>query len=147
MRRCAARGPGSRSRAASAVRARILDKHLSLLAKKFFTTRFFKVHAPDAPFFVHKLGVQVLPCLIMFLDGKAYDRIVGFEEFGRRDDFNTGLLEQRLLAAGAVQPRERDGDDSDDGGARADAAARRARGMRQGGALQRGEDDEDSDFD
>ena len=25
---------------------RILDKHLGLLAKQYFTTRFFKVHAP-----------------------------------------------------------------------------------------------------
>ena len=25
----------------------------------------------DAPFFVHKLGIQVLPCVVMFLEGKA----------------------------------------------------------------------------
>jgi hypothetical protein len=35
--------PRSRSRAR---RRRILDKHLGMLAKKYFTTRFFKIHAP-----------------------------------------------------------------------------------------------------
>lgn len=33
--------------------------------------------AQDAPFFVTKLNVKVLPCLVFFCDGKAYDRIVG----------------------------------------------------------------------
>jgi endonuclease YncB( thermonuclease family) len=94
---------------------------------------------------VHKLGVKVLPCVVMFLQGKAYDRIVGFEEFGQRDDFNTALLEARLLGAGAVQPRERTADDSDsdEEGARARATGRV---MRQGGKPA-DEQDEDSDFD
>ncbi len=93
---------------------------------------------------MHKLGVQVLPCVVMFLEGKAYDRIVGFEEFGQRDDFNTGLLEARLLAAGAVQPRERTADDSDSD---EDGARERAgRVMRQGGKAVE-DQDEDSDFD
>ena len=117
-----------------------MDKHLGELAKKYFTTRFVKVHAPDAPFFVHKLGVQVLPCVVMFLQGKAYDRIVGFEEFGRRDDFNTALLEARLLEAGAVQPRERGPDDSDDEPERGNTR------LRQGGTAPDAQD-EDSDFD
>jgi len=86
---------------------------------------------------VHKLDIQVLPCLVLFLEGKAYDRVVGFEEFGQRDDFNTGLLEQRLLAAGAIQPRRRGEDDSDE---EPEMAATR---IRQGG----GPNDEDSDFD
>ena len=68
---------------------------------------------------------------------------MGFEEFGRRDDFNTELLEQRLLESGAVQPRERGPDDSDDeqerpGGQR----------LRQGITClhEKADDDEDSDF-
>jgi hypothetical protein len=118
-----------------------LDKHLGMLAKKYFTTRFFKISAPDATFFVHKLGIQVLPCVVMFLEGKAYDRIVGFEEFGARDDFNTAMLEARLLGAGAVQPRVRGADDSDE-----DEPERAATRLRQGGKAAE-EQDEDSDFD
>ena len=87
---------------------------------------------------MHKLGIQVLPCVVMFLEGKAYDRIVGFEEFGARDDFNTALLEQRLLKSGAVQPRVRGEDDSED-----DDDAQRTRLRARLGV---GAEDEDSDF-
>lgn len=121
-------------------RCRIVDKHLSAIAKKYFRTRFVKVHAPDAPFFVTKLGVQVLPCVVMFLEGKAYDRIVGFDEFGTRDDFNTELLEQRLLISGVVAPPERTEEDEDAEEERRRMVTR----IRQGGAHD--SDDEDSDF-
>jgi hypothetical protein len=33
------------------------------------------------------LQVKVLPTIIIFLDGVALDRIVGFEELGGVDDF------------------------------------------------------------
>merc|ERR1719446_828956 len=36
-------------------RCRIVDKHLKFLAPKYFETKFIKIHAPDAPFFVTKL--------------------------------------------------------------------------------------------
>jgi thioredoxin-like negative regulator of GroEL len=116
-------------------RCRILDKHLALAARKFFRTRFVKIHAPDAAFFVAKLSVKVLPCVVMFLEGKAYDRIVGFEEFGQRDDFDTSLFEGRLLAAGVVAPPERA--ESDEEEERRETCIR---GARSSG-------DEDSDFD
>ena len=38
---------------------------------------------PRTPF-VTKLNIQVLPCIIFFRNGVAYDRIVGFEELGAR---------------------------------------------------------------
>ena len=68
-------------------RCRIVDKHMAILAKKYFDTKFIKVHAPDCPFFVTKLNVKVLPCIVFFRNGVAYDRIVGFEELGAKDDF------------------------------------------------------------
>ena len=55
---------------------------MQILARKYFDTKFIKCHAPDLPFFVTKLNVQVLPCIIFFRNGVAYDRIVGFEELG-----------------------------------------------------------------
>ena len=50
-------------------RCRIMDKHLAVMAKKYFETKFVKISAPDAPFFVTKLQVKVLPCLIYFRGG------------------------------------------------------------------------------
>jgi len=82
---------------------RILDKHLAVLAPRYFETKFMKIHAPDAPFFCHKLKVQVLPCVIMFRNGVAFDRLVGFEELGfGKDDFKTAHLEMRLGVTGAA---------------------------------------------
>lgn len=126
-------------------RCRIMDKHLSLLCKKFFDTRFIKLSAPDSPFFVEKLQVRVLPCVVMFVGGVAVDRIVGFEPLGATDDFPTSQVEKKLLKAGVVIAPPPPKYDSDDEGAQ-----RRARTMRSGLAQQRRQrtqSDEDSDFD
>ena len=44
-----------------------------------------------------KLKVQVLPCVISFIDGIGVDRIIGFEGLGNGDKFTTKDLETRLL--------------------------------------------------
>jgi len=44
-------------------RCRIVDKHMTILARKYFDTRFLKCHAPDLPFFVSKLNIQVAGAL------------------------------------------------------------------------------------
>ncbi|KAI3424886.1 hypothetical protein D9Q98_008270 [Chlorella vulgaris] len=128
-------------------RCRIMDKHLGALARKHFDTRFIKLSAPDAPFFVDKLQVKVLPCVVVFLHGVAVDRIVGFDSLGAADDFPTSQVEKKLLKAGAVlPPPQRKEEDSDD-----EEAQQRARSMRVGMAQlqrkQRSTSDEDSDFD
>ena len=126
-------------------RCRIMDKHLSALAKKFFDTKFIKISAPDAPFFVTKLQVKVLPCLIFFKDGVAFDRLVGFEELGGKYDYPTAKLERILLKADAVVQPEKNESDSED---EVEEIRREAmsRMMRTGG-FKANSDDEDSDFD
>ncbi|PSC68608.1 thioredoxin domain-containing PLP3B-like [Micractinium conductrix] len=124
-------------------RCRIMDKHLGLLAKKHFGTRFIKLSAPDAPFFVEKLQVRLLPCVVAFVNGVAADRIVGFDQLGATDDFPTEQVEKKLLKAGVIEPPPQQRDDSDDEG-----AALRLRTVRHGMHRQRRtESDEDSDFD
>jgi thioredoxin-like negative regulator of GroEL len=74
------------------------------LAKKHFDTRFLKMNVENAPFLVTKLKVQVLPCVLAFVNGVSVDRIVGFEGLGyTQDTFTTKDLEARLLSAGVVQ--------------------------------------------
>ena len=92
-------------------RCRIVDKHLGELARRHFDTRFFKINAVEAPFFVDKLGVKVLPCVVMFQNGVAIDRIVGFEGLGGKDDFTTSALERKLVEKDIVKlkPQEVDG--------------------------------------
>ena len=88
-------------------RCKILDKHLQSLSQKYFQTRFMKANAPDLPFFTEKLNVKVLPCLILFKNGVAFDRIVGFEDFGNKDDYKTMALEKRLLEAALLKRKRR----------------------------------------
>ncbi|PVF91914.1 thioredoxin-like protein [Serendipita vermifera] len=81
-------------------RCKIMDKHLEALAPKYFDTRFLRVFVENVPWLVEKLGVKVLPCVIVFIDGVTKDRIVGFEELGNADDFETSALEMRLKVSG-----------------------------------------------
>ena len=57
----------------------------------------------NAPFVVTKLKIQVLPCVLAFVDGVSTDRIIGFEGLGYSEDtFTTKDLEARLLASGVL---------------------------------------------
>lgn len=44
---------------------------------------------------------------MLFKDGKAYDRLVGFEEVGNRDDFPTINLARRLVKAKIITPNNK----------------------------------------
>lgn len=120
-------------------RCKIMDKHLKILAPKYFATRFCKINAPDTPFFVAKLQVQMLPCVIMFVNGVAVDRVVGFDELGKKDDFDTDVLERRMKSAGVLKQNTSNRDEP----AEEDQVRRSVRP----GLIAHGSGDEDSDFD
>jgi thioredoxin-like negative regulator of GroEL len=124
-------------------RCRIMDRHLSALAVKHFETRFIKISATDAPFFVDKLKIRTLPCIVCFIDGVALDRVVGFADFGGKDDFQTDALERRLMQSEALKEATKAHRDEDESG-----EDRKQRSVRHGFArLQQTTSDEDSDFD
>ncbi|KAH6622221.1 thioredoxin-like protein [Boeremia exigua] len=82
-------------------RCRIMDTHLESLAPSHYEARILKINVDNCPFLVTRLGVQVLPCVIAFIDGIGADRIVGFEGLGRSpDNFTVRDLEARLIRAG-----------------------------------------------
>ncbi|KAF1915369.1 thioredoxin-like protein [Ampelomyces quisqualis] len=81
-------------------RCRIMDTHLESLAQSHYEARILKINVDNCPFLVTKLGIQVLPCVLAFIDGVGVDRIVGFEGLGRSpDNFATRDLEARLIRA------------------------------------------------
>jgi hypothetical protein len=83
------------------------------LASKHFDTRFLKMNVENAPFLVTKLKIQVLPCVLAFVNGVSVDRIVGFEGLGyTQDTFKTKDLEARLLQSGVIQRAKATGDAS-----------------------------------
>jgi thioredoxin-like negative regulator of GroEL len=83
-------------------RCKIVDKHLELLARKHLATKWIKIDANKAPFFVGKLQVKMLPTIIFFKDGIARDRMVGLEDVGARDDFTTEQIERRIEKGGVI---------------------------------------------
>jgi len=95
-----------------------MDKHLAVskrplvepiltmlqsLAIKYFSTRFFRVFVENVPWLVEKLAIKVLPCVICFVDGVSKDKLIGFEQLGNSDKFNTAVLELRLSVCGVIQ--------------------------------------------
>ncbi|CEL99716.1 unnamed protein product [Vitrella brassicaformis CCMP3155] len=73
-------------------RCKIMDRHLSVLAQQYDRTRFIKMDVTKAPFFVAKLAIRTLPTVVLFVDGVAVHRIVGFEELGGVDTFSSRQL-------------------------------------------------------
>ncbi|KAL1661463.1 thioredoxin-like protein [Schizophyllum commune] len=84
-------------------RCAIMDKHLAKLAPKYYNTRFFRVFVENIPWLVEKLQIKVLPCVIVFAEGVTKDRLVGFEELGNNDAFDTAALELRLSMSGVLK--------------------------------------------
>lgn len=99
-------------------RCKIIDMHLSKLAKIHYNTRVIKIDGPKAPFFVAKLAVHCLPTLIFLKNGKVIHRMIGFQGVGGVDDFKTSELETYIKKHGLFKDRksveENDSSDSDD---------------------------------
>ncbi|KAL8147719.1 thioredoxin domain-containing protein PLP3B-like isoform X1 [Apium graveolens] len=89
-------------------RCKIMDKHLKTLAARHLETKCIRLDAENAPFFVGKLGIKTLPCVILFRQGIAGDRLVGFQDLGAKDDFSTRTLEALLMKKGIINEKKED---------------------------------------
>lgn len=92
-----------------------------------------------------KLGIKVLPAVVLFKNGVSVDRVIGFEQLGGKDDFNTAALEARLKAADVVSSSRKAaaaGDDESDGG----EDERVVQNSIRRGFVTKSADDESSDF-
>ena len=86
-------------------RCQIMDFHLKQIALRHITCKFLRIDAEKAPFFVSKLVIRTLPTLIVFRDGKAVNRLTGFEGLTTAadlDNFPTSKLQSWLAETGAV---------------------------------------------
>uniref|UniRef100_A0A2P2J2W1 Uncharacterized protein MANES_07G065600 n=1 Tax=Rhizophora mucronata TaxID=61149 RepID=A0A2P2J2W1_RHIMU len=81
---------------------KVMDKHLSILAKQHIETRFVKIHAEKSPFLAERLKIVVLPTLALIKNAKVDDYVVGFDELGGTDEFSTEELEERLAKAQVI---------------------------------------------
>ncbi|CAI0394195.1 unnamed protein product, partial [Linum tenue] len=95
-------------------RCKIVDKHLKALAPKHVDTKFVKLDAENAPFFVAKLGIKTLPCVILFRKGIAADRLVGFQDLGGKDDFPTTRIENYFIKKGIISEKKKGNEDEEE---------------------------------
>ena len=48
------------------------------------------------------MKLKILPAIYYFEEGKVKDKMIGFEEFGNKDDFSISSLKVRLGLNGAI---------------------------------------------
>jgi thioredoxin-like negative regulator of GroEL len=84
------------------VRCQIVDAHLERLAGTHVEARFVKIDAEKNPFLVEKLGIILMPTIVLIKDGKTEHAIHGFDEFGGTDDFSTADMAYVLARHGVL---------------------------------------------
>ena len=84
-------------------RCQIVDKHLALIAQQHLECRFVRINAEKVPFLVEKFLVVVLPTITLCMKGKVLDHIVGFDDLGGQDDFETPVMEWRIACQGVIK--------------------------------------------
>lgn len=67
-------------------KCKVMDMHLKRMAPKFMGTKMVSLNAEKAPFFVQKLAVKTLPTVVLFLNGVAIYKQLGFELLGADHD-------------------------------------------------------------
>ncbi|XP_010521992.1 PREDICTED: thioredoxin domain-containing protein PLP3A-like [Tarenaya hassleriana] len=95
-------------------RCKIMDKHLKALTPRHTDTKFIKLDAENAPFFVTKLAIKTLPCVVLFRKGVATDRLIGFQDLGAKDDFGTKTLENLLIRKGFLSEKKEEEEGEED---------------------------------
>lgn len=83
---------------------KLMDERLTQLAERHFnTTHFVRIAAKDAPFLTARLQIQVLPCVIAYVNGVEKKRLLGFGELGNNPKkLELSVLEGVLKKAGAI---------------------------------------------
>merc|ERR1711939_472592 len=87
----------------STPRCQIVDKHLAIIAQQHLECRFVRINAEKVPFLVEKFLVVVLPTITLCMKGKVLDHIVGFDDIGGQDDFETPVPEWRIACQGVIK--------------------------------------------
>jgi hypothetical protein len=87
-------------------RCQIVDAHFSRLAASHLETRFVKIDAEKNPFLVERLGIIMMPTMVLIKDGKTEHSIRGFDEFGGTDDFTTADMAYVLAQHNVLNPED-----------------------------------------
>eukprot|EP00537_Pseudo-nitzschia_pungens_P010758 CAMPEP_0172384854 /NCGR_PEP_ID=MMETSP1061-20121228/2573_1 /TAXON_ID=37318 /ORGANISM="Pseudo-nitzschia pungens, Strain cf. pungens" /LENGTH=246 /DNA_ID=CAMNT_0013113635 /DNA_START=71 /DNA_END=811 /DNA_ORIENTATION=- len=92
----------------------VFHAHLAKLAAKHLETKFVKINVEGcdnntgggAAFLVERLGVMVMPTLVLVKNRKAFHHVRGFDEVGGTEDFSTNMLAHVLGTHGVTDLRD-----------------------------------------
>lgn len=82
---------------------KIVDEHLRRIAPKHSEARFVKLNASKSPFLVNKWKIRTLPSICNIVNGYLVDKIIGFDEFGGKEDFPTVAMVKRLAKVSVIK--------------------------------------------
>lgn len=88
----------------STPRCQIIERHLQLIAKDHFETRFCYIDCERIPSLPERFNVMMLPTLMLVEKQNTFHSIIGFDEFGGHDDFTTETVETVLAHYGMINP-------------------------------------------
>lgn len=90
----------------------VFHKHLAQIAQEHVETKFVKVNVEPVTdhkglqYLVEKLGIQVMPTVVLIKKRQAVHHIRGFDDLGGSENFSTMRLKQLLTAHGVLQMTE-----------------------------------------
>lgn len=84
---------------------KLMDKRLQELASRHFHTALFvRIAASDCPFLATRLEIQILPCVIAYVNGVERKRLLGFGELGNEPTkLDVQVLEGVFVRSGVLQ--------------------------------------------
>lgn len=89
----------------SAERCKVADEHLRKLAPKNWETLFARVDAEKVAGLAEKFNIFMLPTIMLIEGGKTHHSIIGFDEFGGKDNFPTSRMEEVLVHHGMINEK------------------------------------------
>ncbi len=141
----------------------VFHSHLEKLAQKHLETRFVKINVDQcaedgasgggASYLVEKLGIHVMPTVVVIKDRKAMHHLRGFVDLGDTEDFSTEALEWVLgmhqgikIPEGSEMPEELSNDGRKKGVNGIKMSTRYAGGRRGGVRESKNEYDDDDEY-
>ncbi len=75
---------------------------MEALARKHMECKFLKIDAERSQFLVERLKIKTIPTIALVKNHQTCDYIVGFQDLGNTDDFDTEMLEWRIARANVI---------------------------------------------
>jgi hypothetical protein len=92
----------------------VFHRHLAILAERHLETRFVKINVENcdnasgsgASFLVERLGIVIMPTVVIVKNRQAVHHVRGFDEVGGTQDFSTEAFGYVLSVHGAVHAKD-----------------------------------------